>query len=482
LLISPGPLRRKMTEIQSSCQAQAYRQVWAPTATGLVDPRPAVMRGIRDAMDRIYEHGEVFIVFAAARYEPGCIVGAIGRFDNLDLYAARPLGAHNWSLLSELSSLVVTRDDGQEMDASDNGIARHLGIESYFSSGRFECVVSPSPSLVSRWITLAASKYGDPVAGIIVPGEEEGKGLILILPQVERRADLVADLVDRVLPGLRPQLFPHAEASRWTRRPEYELPYVQVLKNEIVQIEEGARVKIREREEQVAAERAQHGFMHDLLTAADDLVQAVISALKAVGFSDVRDADADLKAAGEVGSMREDVRIMDAAVPVLVEIKGLRGKPTEANSLQVTKYLIPRMREWGRTDLHGLAIVNHQRNIPALERDHDHVFQADVLSNAEDQGFGLLTTWDLSVSYAATLRTAGGTTTWLASSYPPAASGLCQRTTSPSVWSTGTGSKRRHSDFACSAACCESVTVWPTSCRSTSSKSLSRPCRSATRK
>lgn len=67
---------------------------------------------------------------------------------------------------------------------------------------------------------------------------------------------------------------------------------------------------------------------------------------------------------------------MDAAVPELVEIKGIRGKPKEANSLQVTKYLAPRMREWGRTDLHGLTIINHQRNLPGLEREHDHVFQA----------------------------------------------------------------------------------------------------------
>jgi hypothetical protein len=82
-------------------------------------------------------------------------------------------------------------------------------------------------------------------------------------------------------------------------------------------------------------------------------------------------------------------------VPVLVEVKGITGIPREASSLQVTKYLAPRMREWGRTDLHGLAIVNHQRHLPALDRDHEQVFQPDVLSNAEDQGFSLLTTWDL---------------------------------------------------------------------------------------
>jgi hypothetical protein len=41
--------------------------------------------------------------------------------------------------------------------------------------------------------------------------------------------------------------------------------------------------------------------------------------------------------------------------------------------------------------LRGLAIINHQRHLPALDRDHEHVFQADVISTADHQGFSLLT-------------------------------------------------------------------------------------------
>lgn len=53
------------------------------------------------------------------------------------------------------------------------------------------------------------------------------------------------------------------------------------------------------------------------------------------------------------------------------------------------------MREWNRTDVQGLAVINHQRNLPALERENRNTFSGDVLANAEEQGFGLLTTWDL---------------------------------------------------------------------------------------
>lgn len=87
---------------------------------------------------------------------------------------------------------------------------------------------------------------------------------------------------------------------------------------------------------------------------------------------------------------------MDAEVPVLVEVKSSGGLPKEGDALQVAKYLAPRMHEWGRTDLKGLSIVNHQRALPALDRQDEHVFQNDVLTNAQQKpGFGLLTTWDL---------------------------------------------------------------------------------------
>lgn len=42
----------------------------------------------------------------------------------------------------------------------------------------------------------------------------------------------------------------------------------------------------------------------------------------------------------------------------------------------------------------SLAIINHQRNLPALQRQRQP-FQPDVLTNATEQGFGLLTGWDL---------------------------------------------------------------------------------------
>jgi hypothetical protein len=42
-----------------------------------------------------------------------------------------------------------------------------------------------------------------------------------------------------------------------------------------------------------------------------------------------------------------------------------------------------------------LTIFNHQKNLPPLDRENKKTFRQTILDNAEGQGFGLLTTWEL---------------------------------------------------------------------------------------
>lgn len=373
------------------------RTAWAPAKRGVIDTRPIAMLEIKSAMNRIYQHGGIFVFFSDMLIDPEYLWAESDSSGQLDPYTSQQLKCSNWSMLSELEWLGIRSDSGQEMDNADNATARGLGIDGYFADGSFDCTLKPAHRLVSQWSTLAANKFGDPVAGVIVGEQEEGpRGLIFIFPQLSRRAELVVELVERVFPELAPRLFPHAEGSQWTRRVEYDLPKVSALKKEITALQEETRARIRQLEEEIEAERHQYDFLHEIITATgDDLVKAVIRALGVIGFQDVRDADAEVEAAGITGQRREDLRIMDAPVPVLVEVKGIAGMPKEANALQVAKYISPRMRDWGRTDIRGLAIVNHQRHLPALERELENVFQEDVVTTAEEQGLTLLTTWDL---------------------------------------------------------------------------------------
>jgi len=389
--------RPEVREIDASSfpHPGSEERIWAPVSGQIINPRPLAVRFEQEVMDRIHRHGGIFIVFTSARFSVHYVVGSYSEYRGLQTRS--DIVASNWDLLDELSWLSVTADTGEEMYVADNHLARSLGLDGYFSDGHFECVVQPPETLKARWATLAVSKFDLPIAGVIFPDPDQGlKGWTFILPQVKRSAELVADLVERVLPVLAPRLFPDAEGSAWTRRPDYQMSRIAELRGEIIAIQEASRQRVRELEEQIEAERQPYAFLDELLTESGGaLVQAVIRTLRLIGFEDVVDVDADAEVAGTNGPRREDIRIMDARMPVLVEVKGITGLPSEEDALQVTKYLRPRMIEWNRTDVHGLAVINHQRNIPALDREHSRVFQEDVLINADEQDFTLLTTWDL---------------------------------------------------------------------------------------
>jgi hypothetical protein len=110
-----------------------------------------------------------------------------------------------------------------------------------------------------------------------------------------------------------------------------------------------------------------------------------------LGFTSVIDSDQQLSP-GE--RKREDLQIRAGSPILLVEAKGIAGLPPEHEAIQVWKYLAPRMAEWNRTDVRGLSIINHQRHIPAMDRSQSP-FSDDVLTNALDQEFGVMTSWDL---------------------------------------------------------------------------------------
>jgi len=86
---------------------------------------------------------------------------------------------------------------------------------------------------------------------------------------------------------------------------------------------------------------------------------------------------------------------LDKSPVLLLEIKGLSGRPRESDTMQVYKYISRRMKELGRTDVRGISIINHQRNIPPLERDNRNVFTKQQIDDANSNDIILLTTWDL---------------------------------------------------------------------------------------
>ncbi|GAH53714.1 unnamed protein product, partial [marine sediment metagenome] len=94
-------------------------------------------------------------------------------------------------------------------------------------------------------------------------------------------------------------------------------------------------------------------------------------------------------------SKQEDLQILDKSPVLLLETKGLSGLPRESDTMQVYKYIARRMKEWDKTDVRGISIINHQRNIPPLERNNRNVFTKPQIDDANSNDITLITTWNL---------------------------------------------------------------------------------------
>jgi hypothetical protein len=264
-------------------------------------------------------------------------------------------------------------------------LAKHL------EGGSFSCTFEPGYDSKKDWAILAKNKFD---AGVAAGRMREGEGLVLVLPQITDKLGFLEQLFSGVLPALCPKLFPHVEKGLWTHLPEYELPRVLELEGQQFEIEARAKAHIIELTTEIERERANNGWIHDLLTGTDvQLVEAVKKALGRIGFEKVVDVDEERDKEGK--SRREDLQIHDTSPTLIVDIKGIGNFPSDEDALQAGKHAAIRMREWKRTDVVGLALLNHQRHIPPLDRDNAMPFRQELIDAAHEMTLGLLTSWDV---------------------------------------------------------------------------------------
>jgi hypothetical protein len=373
---------------------------YAKTSEGVIDPRPRIMTSVLDASDRILNAGGAFILFAEARIRPTMVLANIGStFGARELIVKQEIDRDNWSFLSLLSRdhLKVKSEFGTEIKVSDG-----LGIFSSFlrrhiTNSTFSATLHPLYPLTADgngpiFFPLATSKFGDTVAGVLL-ARKKGEGLVLILPQLKDKEAAVFELVQTILPEFLPRLFPDHEGGRWVHRDEYEHPAILERKAAQLEVQMKANEEVARLDREIETERDRLGFLHGILTKSGKaLVSDVKRALEIIGFGQVVDVDEDNDTEA---NKQEDLQVLDKSPSLLLEIKGLGGMPTEGDTLQVTKYVLRRIRQWNRTDVIGLSLVNHQRNLPAMERNHANAFTEHQVQDSTQNGTGLMTTWDL---------------------------------------------------------------------------------------
>ena len=368
---------------------------WAKCNYGEIDPRPRAMAMVQDQFERILDNGGAFIVFSDSRDTRKLVLARhYGGYNGFSV--ERDINYDNWSFLGILSNLTVSGDHGEEIQPSKQDWALAKLLADHVDDATFCCTLEAQWHIKERWGVLAKNKYGAAVAGVIVPAEKTKGGWIFILPRIKDKARFLSSFIKNILPDLCPGLFPHAEGQKWVHRPEYELPSVLEKAKQISDIQDEAARKVSDLERAIEVDRNASAFLYALIReTGDPLVEAVEKALALLGFKSVVDVDGEMTKAGKEASLREDLRIHDTSPVLVVDIKGVAGKPADAEALQAQKHAFIYIQEQNRADVRGLTIINHQRLLPPLERDNDMPFREEILDNAEQVKLGLMTGWDL---------------------------------------------------------------------------------------
>ena len=374
--------------------AQGERDWYAKCSWGLIDPRPKVMAQVSDDWKRILEAGGVFVVFAEPRLRQNLVFGSarFGMFER-----AKDIHYDNWSFLPILSreTIKIEQDHGTEPNVLESVDFLEKFLHSHEAGLEFQAVLTPMFNMTFEgqqfeFFPLIANKFREAIAGIVM-AKKPKKGRILILPQVKDKVRAVHELVTTILPELCRHLFPFFEGDRWVHSDDYEHASILERRSTQQKVREEAETRLAALEKEIEKETERLGFLHGILTeTGDDLVGDFQELLRLIGFKRVETPPE------ETGlNKQEDLQVHDRSPILLLEIKGIGGQPTEGDTLQGTKYVLRRMKEWQRTDVSGVFVVNHQRNLPALDRNHENVFTEQQLGDAAENGMGLTTTWDL---------------------------------------------------------------------------------------
>jgi hypothetical protein len=372
---------------------------WAKCSRGEIDPRPRVMSEVASAFNRILNHGGFFVIFAQPRLEQALVLGKVDSYPP-NLRIDSKISADNWSFLQVLSPHFLQIDPafGQEMRVLDYAYPLFQFLDRAIRDATYSATFTLTRGAAYRgeinWVPLLSDKFERSIGGLLTL--EKSKGCILILPQIPKEADTILTLVCEILPDISPHLFPHIEGFRWVERDEYELDSVLKYKAQKTEVQQRAKRKLEELDKKISNERNRLGFLHGIITnTGEDLVLSIKLCLELIEFKQILDVDEQIQNQIAQSPKQEDLQIHDKSPTLLLEIKGLSGLPRESDTLQVVKYIPRRMREWGRVDVRGVSIINHQRNIPALERENENVFTRQQIEDAENNDITLLSAWSL---------------------------------------------------------------------------------------
>ncbi len=367
------------------------KKIWQQCELGFIDSRPLSMHNNAGNLNSIHHKGAIFIVFVKQSYS---INYCSGINDSLGFRKKVTLESFsNWRWLEHLKVLNLKDGSGDEITVNNKCGEIFEILRTALRETQYQTVFSFDSYYGNSCVSIAKNKYDEDVADILYGSRNENdKRITLILPEIPNFENYILDLLEKWCSFIRPEFFPHLESKRWLYLPQYEIPKVTELKQKIKDIEKQAKDDISNIETEIERQRNDNKDWYTLLQGTgDELVKAVIDALKQIGFTDVHNMDEEFPE-----EKREDIQIRDRKPLLIVDVKGVQGKPSDDESMQSEKHAIMRMREDNKTpnEIKALTIINSEKNLPPDKRDQ-LAYRKEIIGNATDKHVGLMTTWDI---------------------------------------------------------------------------------------
>jgi hypothetical protein len=239
-----------------------------------------------------------------------------------------------------------------------------------------------------RYVPLVKNSSGDIVS---ICDQREGS-LNFNFPQFEDKSQFLSTFLKNIAPSISPDLFPYSTTFDWKNNKEYWIPNHAKLIEEKEQVVKAYEEKLNQKEQEIDRNKKGYSFLHEMISeTGDNLVNATISFLKWLGFSNAINAD-ELKEEGQV--LEEDIQIEFDEGLIIIECKGIGGTSTDSDCSQISKIKHRRCKERNKFDVFALYIVNHQRYLPPLQRSNPP-FNENQIQDANSDDRGLLSTWQL---------------------------------------------------------------------------------------
>ena len=295
----------------------------------------------------------------------------------------------------EIIKANVTSKSGKKIISENNNLANVISkyvkgynvifnLPSQWDQSSQKSIADPS------FIPLLKNQDGDVVSYI---GYSKNSGYEILIPLCEKKDELIEKLLTSVLPEMLPDFFPESKQFEWLKEQEFLPKEILELEKERTLIQEKYDLEINLLNERRSAIDKKYKFLHDLLIeTGDNLVQAVCTYFKWLGFSNVETID------GNEDILREDIQITEEDKLYIIEVKGIGGTSTDAECSQVAKHRRKREKEHRDKEIIPIYIVNHQRYMrPSLRQNPP--FSDNQIDYAKNDERGLLTTWQLYNQY-----------------------------------------------------------------------------------